>query len=182
MTHFSHVFALDKSIYDDYSRCFLLTRLVGLGKAREDVTIDRGGTMSDSLNPAERSERMARVRGHDTGPEMTVRRLVHRMGFRYRLRTGTLPGKPDLVFPGRRKVIFVNGCFWHRHLAKGCKLARLPKSRLDFWLPKLEGNRARDRRVKTELRKLGWEALTIWECQLTDLASVSDRMRSFLKR
>ena len=137
--------------------------------------------MSDTLKPAERSKRMAGIRGQNTGPEMVVRKLVHAMGFRYRLHCPSLPGKPDLVFTSRRKIIFVHGCFWHRHRAKSCKLARLPKSRLEFWLPKLEGNHSRDRRIKTELRKLGWEVLTIWECQLANIASASERVRSFLK-
>jgi DNA mismatch endonuclease (patch repair protein) len=136
--------------------------------------------MTDSLNRVERSKRMAGIRSRDTGPEMIVRKLVHGMGFRYRLHGASLPGKPDLVFAGRKKVIFVHGCFWHRHPAKSCKLARLPKSRLDFWKPKLEGNRTRDRRTKSELRKLGWEVLTIWECQLRNIDSVSLRVRSFL--
>jgi|SRR5271156_3514526 DNA mismatch endonuclease (patch repair protein) len=91
----------------------------------------------DTLSRTERSERMALIRGRDTKPELAVRRLLHRSGFRYRLHRATLPGKPDLVFPSRHKVIFVHGCFWHRH--PGCALARLPKSRLEFWLPKLKG-------------------------------------------
>src|SRR5690349_18847706 len=99
----------------------------------------------DTLSQAERSERMARVRAKDSRPELTVRRLVHGMGYRYRLHDPRLPGKPDLVFRSRRRVIFVHGCFWHRHADPACRLARLPKSRLEFWLPKLEANRTRDR-------------------------------------
>ena len=91
----------------------------------------------DTLSPKERSERMSRIRGKDTKPELTVRRLVHGMGFRYRLHGKRLPGKPDMVFSARRKVIFVHGCFWHRHPDPGCPLARLPKSKLDFWRTKL---------------------------------------------
>jgi len=136
--------------------------------------------MTDTLNSAERSKRMAAIRCQDTGPEMMVRKLVHGMGFRYRLHCNSLPGKPDMVFGSRKKVIFVHGCFWHRHSAKSCKLARLPKSRLDFWEPKLAKNRSRDRRVKLELRNSGWEVLTIWECQLGNLGSLSRRVRSFL--
>lgn len=137
--------------------------------------------MSDTLSVAERSRRMAGVRSQDTRPEMTVRKLVHGMGFRYRLHSRSLPGCPDLVFAGRRKVIFVHGCFWHRHTAKSCKLARLPKSRLEFWVPKLEGNRNRDRKIKLELHNGGWGILVIWECQLKNLASLSRRVRSFLE-
>lgn len=122
--------------------------------------------MTDSLNRKERSARMALVRGKDTKPELAVRRLVHGMGYRYRLHRASLPGKPDLVFASRRKVIFVHGCFWHRHPSTACKLARLPKSRLDFWLPKLEGDRLRDERNKRKLKRYGWKVLSIWECQI----------------
>jgi DNA mismatch endonuclease (patch repair protein) len=136
--------------------------------------------MTDTLSRKERSERMALITGKDTGPEMTVRRLIHGLGYRYRLHDRALPGKPDLVFRGRKKAIFVHGCFWHRHPESACKLARLPKSRLDFWVPKLEKNRLRDERIQKELAEQGWKLLTIWECQLTDIASVSKRVRSFL--
>lgn len=134
----------------------------------------------DTLDPAKRSERMSRVRGKDTGPELAVRRLVHRLGYRYRLHRSGLPGKPDLVFPGRRKVIFIHGCFWHRHPDPACKLARLPKSRHEFWLPKLEGNRARDIRVEQELTALGWSVLAIWECQVKDAERLENMIRGFL--
>ena len=121
--------------------------------------------MPDTLSAAERSERMSLVRSKDTKPEMAVRRLVHGLGYRYKLHDSSLPGKPDLVFPSRRKVIFVHGCFWHRH-GKRCPLTRLPKSRLDFWQPKLEQNHKRDQRNRRLLQADGWRALTIWECQL----------------
>lgn len=121
---------------------------------------------------------MARVRSKDTKPEMQVRRLVHAMGYRYRLHDRKLPGHPDLVFKGRRKVIFVHGCFWHRH--EGCGLARLPKSRLDFWLPKLEGNRLRDARKLEQLNQLGWTSLVIWECELKDICLLEKRLKTFL--
>jgi DNA mismatch endonuclease (patch repair protein) len=98
------------------------------------------GSVTDTLSQRGRSERMSLIRGGDTTPEWIVRRIVHSMGFRYRLHVKTLPGKPDLVFPRLRKVIFVHGCFWHRHKKQSCKLARLPKSRLEFWKPKLERN------------------------------------------
>jgi len=134
----------------------------------------------DTLTPAERSARMARVKGKGSSAEMTVRRLVHRMGYRYRLHDARLPGRPDLVFFGRRKAIFVHGCFWHRHPDPDCKLARLPKSRQDFWTPKLEGNRARDLRQLGELEALGWSALILWECELKNEAFLENEIRTFL--
>ncbi len=134
----------------------------------------------DTLTSAERSARMARIKGKGSSAEMTVRRLVHRMGYRYRLHGAELPGRPDLVFPGRRKAIFVHGCFWHRHPDPDCKLARLPKSRQDFWIPKLEGNRARDLRQLEELKALGWSALILWECELKNEAFLENEIRTFL--
>jgi DNA mismatch endonuclease (patch repair protein) len=106
--------------------------------------------MPDTLTPQERSARMAKVRSRNTKPERVVRRLVYSLGFRYRLHVAHVPGKPDLVFASRRKAIFVHGCFWHRHAEPACKLARMPKSRLDFWKPKLERNRLRDERTGRE--------------------------------
>jgi DNA mismatch endonuclease (patch repair protein) len=127
----------------------------------------------------ERSAQMARVRGRDTKPEMRVRSALHAAGLRFRLHAKALPGRPDLVFPGRRVVVFVHGCFWHRHPDPDCKLARLPKSRLDFWVPKLEGNRRRDERKKAELEGLGWKVIEVWECQSKpeDLRKVAARIR-----
>ncbi|XKH01610.1 DNA mismatch endonuclease Vsr [Marinobacter nauticus] len=132
----------------------------------------------DTLTPAERSERMSRVRSRDTKPEMVVRRLVHGMGFRYRLHVDSLPGKPDMVFRFRRAVIFVHGCFWHRH--PGCKLARLPKSRREFWRRKLEENRERDQRNEAKLRELGWRVMVVWECELGDLEGTAEKLKGFL--
>jgi DNA mismatch endonuclease, patch repair protein len=136
--------------------------------------------MADTLTPAERSERMSRVKGRDTAPEMLVRRIVHGLGYRYRLHRRDLPGCPDLTFGKRRKVIFVHGCFWHRHGDSACKLARLPKSRLDFWLPKLETNRGRDAKNQERIAAMGWKFLVIWECELGDQAMLKKRIRSFL--
>jgi DNA mismatch endonuclease (patch repair protein) len=136
--------------------------------------------MADSLMKGERSERMSRVRGRDTVPEMSVRRLVHGMGYRYRLHRRNLPGKPDLVFPSRRKIIFVHGCFWYRHPDPACKLARLPKSKLDFWLPKLERNRERDLKVQKQLVELGWEYFIIWECEVSETVLLMDKVKFFL--
>lgn len=132
----------------------------------------------DTLSRAERSEVMARVRSKDTKPEVQVRRLVHSLGYRFRLHCTDLPGHPDIVFRGIRKVIFVNGCFWHRHA--GCALARLPKSRLDFWLPKLENNRKRDQRVRRALYRDGWKVMIIWECQVKNTERLEKRIRRFL--
>lgn len=134
--------------------------------------------MVDSVSPARRSEIMGRVPSRDTVPEMLVRRLTHALGYRYRLHGKDLPGKPDLVFRSRRKVIFVHGCFWHRH--PGCALARLPKSREDFWLPKLEANRQRDLKNENALQVKGWTVLTIWECELGDIDKLKNKIKEFL--
>ena len=129
----------------------------------------------------DRSENMRRIRGKDTKPEWIVRRLVYRLGFRYRLHRKDLPGKPDLAFIGKRKVIFVHGCFWHWHQDPACKIARLPKSRTDYWLPKLEHNRSRDELHLAALREGGWDALVIWECEVKDEATLAKLFRRFLK-
>ncbi len=134
--------------------------------------------MADRISPEARSENMSRIRNADTGPEMTVRRLVFAMGYRYRLHRRDLPGCPDLVFPAKRKAVFVHGCFWHRH--QGCKYGYTPKSRVDFWISKLEGNRARDNKNLAELELLGWEVLTVWECEIVDPDLLRDRINKFL--
>lgn len=134
----------------------------------------------DTLTPEARSERMSRVRSKDSKAELAVRSLVHGLGYRYRLHVSDLPGKPDLVFRPRKKVIFVHGCFWHRH--ENCKLARLPKSRQDFWIPKLEGNKLRDKRNQQALRDNGWKFLVIWECQIGDLERLAGRISRFLDK
>ena len=136
------------------------------------------GGMADTLSKEARSERMARVRGKDTQPEMRVRRLTHAMGYRYRLHDKRLPGRPDMVFPGRRKVIFVHGCFWHRH--PGCPRTRMPKSRVGFWREKLDANAARDERNRAELHRLGWDVLVVWECESEDVEATRQRVRDFL--
>ena len=133
----------------------------------------------DTLSAQERSERMGRVKGKDTKPELFVRRLVYKMGYRYRLHATGLPGKPDLVFRQRKCAIFVHGCFWHRHT--GCALCRLPKSRLSFWKPKLEGNRQRDLQNQRRLRKHGWRLLVIWECELSDEKKLKRKVLKFLE-
>jgi DNA mismatch endonuclease (patch repair protein) len=112
-------------------------------------------------------------------PELKVRSIAHRLGFRFRLHDRALPGTPDLVFPSLKKVVLVHGCFWHRHW--GCALARLPKSRLAFWVPKLEGNRIRDRSNRKKLVAKGWQVLVIWECQLTEAFVVAVELWRFLQ-
>lgn len=125
---------------------------------------------------------MARVRGRDTKPELKVRRALHAAGLRYRLHAKELPGRPDIVFRPCKLAIFVHGCFWHRHEDPRCKLARLPKSRRDFWEPKLRGNRERDLRNQAELRRTGWKVLVVWECQLSGAAVLDSLISSIEAR
>ena len=135
--------------------------------------------MADTLTPMERSERMSRVRGKNTGPEVHARKVVHSLGYRFRLHSQDLPGRPDMVLRRHGAVIFVHGCFWHRHSELSCPLARWPKSRLS-WKPKLEGNRLRDLRIQEELVQLGWRVLVVWECELREVERVEWKIRSFL--
>lgn len=121
---------------------------------------------------------MGRVRSKNTGPELAVRRLAHGMGYRYRLHDARLPGKPDLVFSGRRKVIFVHGCFWHGHT--GCRYARLPKTRVDYWREKFACNKNRDAVVRRKLRALGWRSLVVWQCELKRPERLAEKLRDFL--
>jgi DNA mismatch endonuclease (patch repair protein) len=114
---------------------------------------------------AARSAQMSRIRARDTKPEMRVRKALHAAGLRYRLHARELPGKPDLVFRGRRIALFVHGCFWHQHPNLNCKLSRMPKSKLDFWRPKLEGNRLRDEKIREILESRGWTVVEVWECE-----------------
>ena len=120
---------------------------------------------------------MSRIRNADTRPEMIVRRLVHGMGYRYRLHARDLPGSPDLVFRLRKRAIFVHGCFWHQH---GCQQYRQPRTKRGFWEPKLARNRARDAETRNRLRCLGWHTLTVWECELKRLPQLAVRIRRFL--
>jgi DNA mismatch endonuclease (patch repair protein) len=118
----------------------------------------------DKLNPEHRSWNMSRIRSRNTRPERVVRSLLHRAGFRFRLNVRTLPGSPDIVLPRHRCVIFVHGCFWHRH--PGCRYCYTPKSRVDFWNKKFEANVSRDKRTGEELEKLGWRVIVVWECEI----------------
>ena len=134
-----------------------------MGAVSDQATLGRS---VDQISPERRSWNMSRIRPYDTRPELVVRRMLHRMGYRYRLHRRDLPGKPDLVFPSRGKVLFVHGCFWHRH---NCKVGnRIPKSRVNFWLAKFEYNRRRDRRNVRALNRAGWRVLTVWECQIQE--------------
>ena len=138
--------------------------------------------MTDTVTPERRSQIMANIRSKGMKPEMIVRRLAHSMGYRYRLHRKDLPGKPDLVFPARRKVIFVHGCFWHQHGDPACKIARRPKSNLDYWLPKLQRNAERDSEHQACLNELGWQALVIWECEVKTAVGLPERIQDYLGR
>lgn len=133
----------------------------------------------DIVTPEKRSRMMAGIKGKNTKSELVVRKLVYGMGFRYRLHRKDLPGSPDLVFSRLKKLIFVHGCFWHRH--PGCRLAYTPKSNTQFWLDKLESNMRRDKLALTALDALGWEVLIVWECEVSDLAGLTRKMGLFLQ-
>ena len=130
----------------------------------------------DYLTPIERSKLMSRVRAGDTKPEIVVRRLLHSLGYRFRLHRPDLPGHPDIVLPGRRKIIFVHGCFWHRH--PRCRKATTPATRRDFWALKFRQNIGRDKRQQRELRRMGWDVLVVWECETRNLERLKDRISS----
>ncbi|MGA8764048.1 MAG: DNA mismatch endonuclease Vsr [Candidatus Sulfotelmatobacter sp.] len=132
----------------------------------------------DSISSSRRSENMSRIRSCDTRPEMQVRRLLHGIGYRYVLHRRDLPGVPDLVFPSRRKIVLVQGCFWHLH--KGCIDGRIPKSRVSYWKTKLEGNVERDRLNISRLRHGGWKVMLVWECQTAKLDNLRKRLTRFL--
>lgn len=136
--------------------------------------------MVDNLSKSVRSKIMRSIKSSGTRPELLVRKLVFALGYRYRLQKPRLPGQPDLIFPGRKKVIFVHGCFWHAHfwLSYACPIAREPKG--IYWKNKLQANQKRDNKVIRLLRDAGWESLVIWECELSDLMSVHEKLAHFL--
>lgn len=123
--------------------------------------------------------KMSRIKGRETKPEIHVRSVLHRLGFRFRKNVSQLPGNPDIVLPKHNTIIFVHGCFWHQH--KGCKKCKIPKSNVEFWTDKLLGNRKRDRLHNRGLRLQGWRVMTVWECQVGDKEKLSRRLSSFLK-
>lgn len=134
--------------------------------------------MADTFSKEQRSWIMSRVKGKNTRPEMIVRSMAHRLGFRFRLHQKDLPGKPDLVFKRLKKIIFVHGCFWHQH--KNCKHSHRPSSNKPYWNKKLDGNVERDARNKKELRKLGWKILTVWECEIKRPEKTLGKLVKFL--
>ena len=133
----------------------------------------------DKLSAEGRSANMRQIRSQDTAPELLLRKMLHRLGYRFRLHSKDLPGKPDLVFPSRRKVIFVHGCFWHQH--SGCREGRVPQSRREYWEPKLNRNQKRDAASQASLEEQGWRFLVVWECELKDTASTLKAVKRFLR-
>jgi DNA mismatch endonuclease (patch repair protein) len=123
---------------------------------------------------------MRAIRSKGMKPESIIRRLAHALGYRFRLHRKDLPGKPDIVFPGRRAVVFIHGCFWHQHPDPSCKDSRLPKSNIDYWGPKLQRNKARDAENEAALLTLGWRVLIIWECQIKEEAALKECLSQFL--
>lgn len=138
--------------------------------------------MTDTISPERRSENMRRIRSKDMKPEMQVRRLLHRMGYRYRLHRRTLPGHPDIIFPARKKVIFVHGCFWHQHPDPNCPITRVPKSRVEYWGPKLKRNRERDAINSALLVRMGWKTLMVWECEVGNEHTLQRKLIRFLNK
>lgn len=136
--------------------------------------------MVDTLSPEARSDLMSRIRSRDTKPEMHVRSVVHRLGYRFRLHRKDLPGKPDMVLPRHGAVIFVHGCFWHQHPDPNCRLATMPSSNVEYWKPKLARNRARDQETVEKLEAEGWRVLVVWECQLKNQEELINRIQNFL--
>jgi len=134
----------------------------------------------DRISKQKRSWNMSRIRSNDTGPERSVRSLLHSMGFRYRLRhSRKLPGRPDIILPRHNTVVFVHGCFWHRH--PGCRLAYEPKSRKEFWSVKFQGNISRDRKAIQNLKKLGWQVIVVWECEIKNNERLSGKLRRIVR-
>lgn len=134
----------------------------------------------DRISKEHRSWNMSQIKNRDTQPEKKVRTILHQMGFRFRLHQNDLPGKPDIVLPKYQIIIFVHGCFWHRH--KGCRYAYTPKSRINFWTSKFSENINRDKRNARKLRRLGWHVWTVWECEIRDSHKLTRRLKGLYKR
>lgn len=134
----------------------------------------------DKISPEKRSHNMAQVKGKNTKPEILVRSLLHKLGYRFRLHVRNLPGNPDIVLPRYKTVIFVHGCFWHGH--KGCSRATVPATRTEFWSAKIEGNRKRDMRNLAAIEELGYRYLVIWQCEMRDIELLAQRMTTFLEK
>ncbi len=134
--------------------------------------------MPDTIDPERRSENMRRIKSKGMRPELAVRRIVHSMGYRYRLHLPNLPGKPDLVFSRLKKTIEVRGCFWHQH--GKCVDSHIPKTRVEYWRAKLQRNRQRDKQNTKELESLGWQVLVVWECEVADLIRLKKSLLRFL--
>ncbi|CCD89884.1 DNA mismatch endonuclease of very short patch repair [Bradyrhizobium sp. ORS 285] len=134
--------------------------------------------MADKLTKAARSALMSRVKQRHTAPELLIRSLLHRAGFRFRLHSPKLPGRPDIIFPGRRKVVFVHGCFWHGH---DCRRGKAPSSNKRFWQKKISGNRLRDEQTIGRLKELGWESFIVWECETKEAEIITGKLAQFLE-
>jgi DNA mismatch endonuclease (patch repair protein) len=133
----------------------------------------------DSLTKEHRSWNMSRIRAKDTKPELLVRSLLHRMGYRFRLNNTVLPGRPDIVLPRYRVAVFVHGCFWHRH--EGCRYAYTPKSRIEFWHSKFDSNIRRDQQVSEQIKELNWGQLILWECEIKNPETLKRRIKEFFR-
>lgn len=147
-------------------------------KRRDDKRRRKNDGLTDIYSPERRSEIMGRVKSRDTKPELVVRSLIHHLGFRYRLHAPDLPGRPDIVMSRLRKVVFVNGCFWHRHV--GCPRSKLPHTRRAWWKDKLTRNFKRDIETQKQLQIEGWNVLVVWQCQIQDLSQLEKSLREFL--
>jgi DNA mismatch endonuclease, patch repair protein len=136
--------------------------------------------MTDRFTPAKRSEIMSEIKGRDTGPEKEIRRLLHRLGYRFRLQRKELPGKPDIVLPKYRTVIFMHGCFWHGHVE--CLRSKRPTTNIEFWNKKIDANIRRDIEAGSQLEKMGWRVFTVWQCQIKDTDKLIDRLIGFIEQ
>lgn len=166
---------LSQNVY--YNRRLQFYLGVGM-KRKVPAAPDRGARRTDNLSRRDRSALMSRVRGKDTAPELRVRRVVHKLGFRFSLHRKDLAGSPDIVFSKYRAVIFVHGCFWHRH--QNCRKATTPRTRAEFWTEKFERNVIRDAAARKMLKRDGWKIMTIWECQVAKEAKLKRRIKNFL--